>query len=75
MIVDPHDMTGDTTLKTLPSDEKDRRVSIYCDYLSYFDNLTHVSNDQGIQLHFNDIQKIGRISALANMFGGRPPSK
>ena len=44
-IIDPHPTVNETSLKKLPSDEKDRRVSIYHDYLSLFDNLTNVSHD------------------------------
>ena len=43
LIVDPHGSNNDTFLKELPKEEKDRRVSIYSDYLSYFDNETHIS--------------------------------
>ena len=36
---------GGTSLKWLPKDEKDRRISIYSDYLSLFDNLSYVSSE------------------------------
>ena len=45
LIVDPHKTLGGTSLKWLPKGEKDRRISIYSDYLSLFDNLSYVSSE------------------------------
>ncbi|MFZ0896342.1 MAG: hypothetical protein WAZ77_17725, partial [Candidatus Nitrosopolaris sp.] len=45
MIVDPRDKV-EALVQRLPRDQKDRRVNIFNNYISYFDNETTLNSDE-----------------------------